>query len=102
MAARVGNVESAKAHKPVSINETKGTMHMFQTSHLNGADAGGSQPDDNSEASLPGIPDYDYSLANLALLVQDSNRMIAGGPRIILTCGPYDNEYDEEQPDQQV
>ena len=71
---------------------------MSQTWHLNGCDLGESQPDDYSAASPSGVPDYVSPFVGLAMLAQDNDGVVARGPRIILSCGPYDNEYDDEQP----
>ena len=70
---------------------------MSQTWHFNGTDSRENQEGDYPLASQCGVLDHDYPLVDPAtIFTQENNDMVARGPRIALTCGPQDDEGDEE------
>jgi hypothetical protein len=69
---------------------------MSLTQYSNGSDQHVSQQDENSVTSPSSVLERVYSLVDLPMLAQENNEVDASGPHIVLTCGPYDDEDDNE------
>lgn len=69
---------------------------MSQTWHFNDSDSRENQEGDYPLASQCGVLEHLYPLVDPAMLAQENNDVVARGPRIALTCGPYDDENDDE------
>jgi hypothetical protein len=71
-------------------------MYMSQTWHFNGCDSRENQQGDYSAASPCSVLEHIYAPVDPAMLAQKNNDMVVRGPRIVLICGPQDDEEDDE------
>src|SRR5579864_1033359 len=74
---------------------TKGIKHMSQTWRSNSSDSHEIHQGDYPPASPCDVLDHVYPSVDPVVLAQKNNGVIASGPRIVLTCGPYDDEEDD-------
>ncbi len=68
---------------------------MCQNRHSNESDWRESQQGDNFAASPCSVLEHVYHLVDPVILTQEHNDVVARRPRIVLTCGAYDDENDE-------
>ena len=69
---------------------------MLQTRHSNSSDSREIPQENYPSASSRGVLEQVYPFVDPDTLEQENNDVIADGPHIILTCGPYDDEEEEE------
>ena len=69
---------------------------MSQIWHFNGSDSSENQEGDYPLASQCGVLEHLYPLVDQAMLAQENYGMVAHGPHILLSCGPQDDENDDE------
>jgi hypothetical protein len=69
---------------------------MSQRVNSNGADWRESQLDDSSVDASCGVLELAYPLVDPAMLLPKKSEVTATGPHVVLTCGPYDEDEEDD------
>ena len=68
---------------------------MSQKQYANGAEACDAQPNSNTQPVSLDVLEQEFTVLDPDLDTLEHNGVVARGPHIVLTCGPYDEDEEE-------